>query len=313
MSNQPNHDDLTEQERAALESAKLGITSASSRETANDLEAMAADPDIQREYTAIAYEFKNTEMDGLTDEPQPETVEINGQPVPVLDWRGNVPVVPGNMVTEPQPEAGGDECSMCGGKGELEATLVDDTRESVACPACLQKQLEAQLASQQRELREAQAGAAAMRDALIRAQGQFDQYTGDASASDWIDDEVLQVTTAGADLLAKNERLRKARELAEREREELRKVCNRVADERDSENRQKRQIHGAWILTLEQLAEALGFASIEGQSAGDLIDRVKQLKAKNDARQAKRPRVFPDEVFMPDDYTEGDIGQDGII
>ncbi len=78
-----------------------------------------------------------------------------------------------------------------------------------------------------------------------------------------------------------------------------------LSDERDSENRQKRQMHGAWILTLEQLAEALGFASIEGQSAGDLIDHVKQLKAKNDALQAKRPRVFPDEVFMPDDYISG--------
>lgn len=53
----------------------------------------------------------------------------------------------------------------------------------------------------------------------------------------------------------------------------------RAEAERDDENRQKRQIHGAYILTTELLAQALGFKSIEGYSTADFIDMVKELKA----------------------------------
>jgi len=52
----------------------------------------------------------------------------------------------------------------------------------------------------------------------------------------------------------------------------------RLERERDEENRQKRQLHLVYMLTVEQLAEALGLKTIEGKSTSDLVDMVKELR-----------------------------------
>jgi hypothetical protein len=71
--------------------------------------------------------------------------------------------------------------------------------------------------------------------------------------------------------------------LAEKTIDSLRDSWRQAERERDDENRQKRQIHGAYILVTEMLAQALGFQSIEGYSTADFIDMVKVLRVERDA------------------------------
>lgn len=65
--------------------------------------------------------------------------------------------------------------------------------------------------------------------------------------------------------------------------QDLRAENAALSRERDEENRQKRNLYGAWVLTLEQLAMALK-VEWEGQSAAELIEMVQALKAKSECR-----------------------------
>lgn len=84
----------------------------------------------------------------------------------IVDWK-----VFGAGDTPPAETQGDNDgkCSMCHDLGELDAILMNGSREYVACPACLKKRLEAMNATLTRELAAARIENGKLRDGIAKA------------------------------------------------------------------------------------------------------------------------------------------------
>lgn len=109
-------------------------------------------------------------------------------------------------------------------------------------------------------------------------------------------DKTPPVDTLAA-LQAENERLADRVRALEGDNE-------RLMRERDDENRQKRQLHLVYMMTVEQLALAVGLQTIEGKSTQDLIEMA--------TAQRKALAWYADEknYCEPDPYLLSPIDED---